>query len=155
MNHQILSISPPNKNSIKNLIPSQSHPKKASYHPPLDQDSASSVLAAFLQQPTHLAEYGSNSGPVFGVLGNMKDTFAADLEKKQTEIKNEESSYKKMKAALNQQLKSQRAAQTHFLNFTIAHQIFLVLPRSFQFQNVIMINGKINLEKELNFYLFT
>ena len=42
------------------------------------------------------------------MLGSMKDTFAADLEKKQNEIKTEQTSYTKMKAALNQQLKSQR-----------------------------------------------
>jgi len=82
----------------------------SSFRTPLPPSSATKVLSAFLQNtgPSHLAPHSPASGQILGVLKQMLDDANGDLKAKTEEIANEKSSYKKLKKALQEQLKAQR-----------------------------------------------
>lgn len=85
------------------------------YTPLLNFEQSRNLLRQFLQTthkqvPSHLGPYESQSGGVFGVLTQMKENFAADLEETRTQIKQQTEGYKKMKASIQAELKTQRKA---------------------------------------------
>lgn len=62
--------------------------------------------AALMQQPAHLQNYAPQSGQIFGLLGQMKDEFAANLDSsQQAEIK-AAADYAELKAAQDAQIEA-------------------------------------------------
>merc|ERR1719399_724733 len=57
------------------------------------------VLSGFLQGPQNAGSYAPQSGAIFGVLKNMKETFEANLAAAQKEESDSERAYRELKAA--------------------------------------------------------
>lgn len=60
------------------------------------------VVDAFVQAP----QYAPQSGEIFGILRNMKDTFESNLANSQKEEMENQKAYEDLKAAKEQEIKS-------------------------------------------------
>jgi len=70
------------------------------------QHSHAKKAVAMLQGPAHLQAYAPQSGEIFGILGNMKDTFEANLKSSQEEEQANQKAYEELKAAKQEEIKA-------------------------------------------------
>merc|ERR1719478_1961492 len=64
------------------------------------------VLGAFLQQAPSAGSYAPQSGAIFGVLKQMKESFETNLANAGAEEKKSEADFQSMKAAKNEEIKA-------------------------------------------------
>jgi len=67
---------------------------------------AKKLVGALLQGPAHLQAYAPQSGEIFGILGNMKDTFEANLADSQKEEQANQKAFEDLKAAKEAEIKA-------------------------------------------------
>jgi chromosome segregation ATPase len=67
---------------------------------------AKKLVGALLQGPAHLQAYAPQSGEIFGILGNMKDTFEANLSDSQKEEQANQKAFEDLKAAKEAEIKA-------------------------------------------------
>jgi hypothetical protein len=67
---------------------------------------AKKAAAALIQGPAHLQAYAPQSGEIFGILGNMKDTFEANLSDSQKEEQANQKAFEDLKAAKEAEIKA-------------------------------------------------